>query len=115
MEEERKKFSKSSIDCLLTVVSNKIEAAALVHLLYHYDGSRFVINAMRENQPIAEIAFRQLDQHEKNEKIRFCLIDGLFRPETEKPTGRQQTKTKGGNRGKKQKANQYIVLSLIHI
>jgi hypothetical protein len=106
MEEERKKFSESSIDRLLKVVSNKLGAAALVHLLYHYDGSRVVINTMRENQPIAEIAFHHLDQHEKNEKIRFCPIDGRCRPETEKPTGRQQTKTKGGKRGKKQKANQ---------
>ena len=35
MEEERNKFSASSIDCLLNVVSNRLGAPALIHLLYH--------------------------------------------------------------------------------
>jgi len=54
---------------------------------------------MKENQQMAEIAFRQLDRQEKSKQIRFCPIDG--RPETQQPT--QQTKQNGGKRGKKQK------------
>ena len=105
MEEERKKISASSIDCLLKVVSNKLGATVAVQLLYHYDSNRVVIKyfALKDCQELVEIAYRHLEQHEKNGKMEFRPIDGRLK--TEQPIVKKQTQQRGKKRGKTQKVN----------
>jgi hypothetical protein len=103
MEEERKKISASSIDCLLKVVSDKLGATVAVQLLYHYDSNRVVIKyfALKDCQELVDIAYRHLEQHEKNGKIEFRPIDGRLK--TEQPIVKKQTQQRGKKRGKTQK------------
>jgi hypothetical protein len=104
-EEENQKFSLSSIEHFFKVVSNRLGTTAVVQLLYHYDSSCVVINyfVLKDCPEIANLAFCQLEQHEKNGKIRFCPING--RPIVEQPIEPSLHQQQRGKKKRDRRAN----------